>query len=185
MSSVLKKEFKEKDVERIRNLVRGKYGDKTTTSVGYSKIQEEYHEGDVWEVDGKKWTIKNGIKQSITKLNTDIHFPLFCPACTKIMKKNSDKLFYYQYKRCTDCQINFETDLKKKGLWDIYEKNIVNLDIDNIIKDFEIWYMESINQSNESFITEAGDIEKWIGSIKDKLLENKEDTIKFLQSLKK
>ena len=44
---------------------------------------------------------------------------------------------------------------------------------------------EIINDSNESFITEAGDIEKWVGSSKKKLLENKEETIKYLQSLKK
>jgi ubiquitin C-terminal hydrolase len=44
---------------------------------------------------------------------------------------------------------------------------------------------EIINDSNESFITEAGDVEKWVGSSKKKLLENKEETIKYLQSLKK
>ena len=30
----LKKEFKRKDVERLRNLVTGKYGNKTTIGVG-------------------------------------------------------------------------------------------------------------------------------------------------------
>jgi hypothetical protein len=35
--SVLKKEFKEKDVQRLRNLVQGKYGEKTSTSIGYTK----------------------------------------------------------------------------------------------------------------------------------------------------
>jgi hypothetical protein len=44
---------------------------------------------------------------------------------------------------------------------------------------------EVINGSNESFITEAGDIEKWDGSAKKKLLENKEETIKYLQTLKR
>ena len=33
---ILKKEFAKKDVERIRNLVKGKYGDKTRDSVGYA-----------------------------------------------------------------------------------------------------------------------------------------------------
>ena len=183
--SVLKKEFKEKDVERLRNLVRGKYGDKVTTSVGYEVELQERKEGDIWEENGKKWTIKGGLKQNITKLNVNIHFPLFCPSCKNLMKGKFDKLFYYQYKRCTDCQVNFETDLKKKGLWEVYEKNIINTEIDKVVEDFEIWFKESLAQSNESFITEAGDIENWVGSIKDKLLENKEETIKFLQSLKK
>lgn len=32
----LKKEFQKKDVERIRNLVQGKYGEKTRESIGYT-----------------------------------------------------------------------------------------------------------------------------------------------------
>jgi hypothetical protein len=44
---------------------------------------------------------------------------------------------------------------------------------------------EIINDSNESFVTEGGDVERWIGSSKKKLLENKEETIKYLQNLKR
>ena len=35
--NVLKKEFKEKDVQRLRNLIQGKYGEKNTISTGYTK----------------------------------------------------------------------------------------------------------------------------------------------------
>jgi len=44
---------------------------------------------------------------------------------------------------------------------------------------------EEINTSNESWVTEAGDVEKWVGSSKQKMLQNKEETIKYLESLKK
>ena len=81
--------------------------------------------------------------------------------------------------------VDFETDIRKAGLWEEYEKNIINSDIDNLITDYTIWTDEIINQSNDSYITEAGDIEKWVGSAKKKLLENKEETIKYLQKLKK
>ena len=60
--SVLKKEFKQRDVERMRNLVKGKYGDKTTMGTGYQKAKEFHKEGDIWEEDSRQWTIKNGIK---------------------------------------------------------------------------------------------------------------------------
>jgi hypothetical protein len=54
------------------------------------------------------------------------------------------------------------------------------------VQDFEDWINEEIqNQDNQSFITEAGDVEKWVGSSKNVLLKQKEDTINFLQSLKK
>ena len=66
-----------------------------------------------------------------------------------------------------------------------YRKNIINSDLDHMVTDYSTWIDEVINGSNESFITEAGDVEKWIGSSKKKLLENKEETIKYLQNLKK
>ena len=56
--SVLKKDFQKRDVERLRNLVQGKYGEKTRSSVGFTRKQEFYNEGDVWESDGRTWTIK-------------------------------------------------------------------------------------------------------------------------------
>jgi hypothetical protein len=101
------------------------------------------------------------------------------------MKHKYDKLFYIQHKRCFNCQIDFETEIRKLGLWEEYEKNIINSDIEHVITDYSVWMDEVINGSNESFITEAGDVEKWVGSSKNKLLENKEETIKYLQSLKK
>ena len=186
--NVLKKDFKQKDIQRIRNLVQNKHGERTTTGVGYEKQKDFHEEGDVWEVDGRQWTIKNGIKQNITKLDKakkEVTLPLFCPCCSNLMKNKYDKLFYIQYKRCFNCQIDFETELRVLGLWGEYEKNIINSDIEHVITDYSVWMDEVINGSNESFITEAGDVEKWVGSSKNKLLENKEETIKYLQGLKK
>ena len=186
--NVLKKEFKEKDIQRLRNLIQGKQGEKTTVGTGYTKQYEFHEEGDVWEENGRTWTIKDGIKQNVTRLDKakeSLHLPLFCPECNNVMKKSNDKLFYIQYHRCFDCQIEFETELRIKGFWNEYEKHILNSDIDGAIHDFNIWIDEEINTSNESWVTEAGDIEKWVGSAKDKLLQSKEETIKYLESLKK
>jgi hypothetical protein len=186
--SVLKKDFKQKDVQRLRNLVQGKHDEKTTVSVGYERKKDFHVEDDIWEEDGRTWTIQNGIKQNITKLDKakqEVTLPLFCPCCSNLMKNRHDKLFYIQYKRCFNCQIDFETEIRKHGLWEEYEKNIINSDIDNLIIDYNIWIDEVINNQNASFITEAGDIESWVGSSKKKLLESKEETIKYLQSLKR
>ena len=67
--NVLKKDFNPKDVERLRNLVKGKAGERTSQGIGYTKKEEFHKEGDIWEADGRKWTIKDGIKQNITKLD--------------------------------------------------------------------------------------------------------------------
>jgi hypothetical protein len=188
--NVLKKQFQEKDVQRLRNLVKGKYADKSQVSVGFSKEQELYHiEGDIWEEGDKTWTIKDGIKQNVTKLDAAkaaVNLPLFCPSCKKVMKPHLDKKWFKMYKRCFNCQIDFEADIRRQGLWEEYEKMIFNSDIEGLIQNFEVWINEEIsNESNNTFVTEAGDVEKWTGSAKNKLLESKDETLKYLQSLKK
>ena len=85
---MLKKEFKRKDVERVRNLIRGKSGDSSETQIGYNKKIKNYKEGDVWKEGRKTWTIKNDIKQTISKLDAikkEIFMPLCCPECGKVM----------------------------------------------------------------------------------------------------
>jgi hypothetical protein len=188
--NVLKKQFVEKDVQRLRNLVQGKYADKSQTSVGFTKEQTTQHkEGDVWVEGNKTWTIKDGIKQNVTKLDKareTINFPIFCPSCKKPMKPHLDKKWYNMFHRCFNCQIDFEAAIRREGLWEEYEKLTINSDIDGLINEFQIWMDDQIEHSAiQSYITEAGDIEKWTGSTKNKLLESKEETIKYLQSLKK
>ena len=186
--SVLKKEFKEKDVQRLRNLMTGKHGERNVQGVGYTKLEEHHTEGDIWESDGRTWTIKNGVKQNITKLDEakkEIHMPLFCPSCNNLMKKQLDKRFYLQFKKCLDCQIEFEQKLKLEDKWNEENKKHINDNVDNIINDFETWFDESLNTSNEDFITEAGDVERWVGSNKEKMLEHKKETLEYLKSLKK
>jgi uncharacterized protein (UPF0128 family) len=66
---MLKKEFKRKDVERVRNLIKGNVDDSAELQVGYTTKKEDHKEGDIWEEGGKEWTIKDGIKQTYTKLD--------------------------------------------------------------------------------------------------------------------
>ena len=90
--NILKKEFQKKDVERLRNLVKGKGSERTGQGVGYTKKQQFYKEGDIWEEDNRTWTIRDGIKQNITKLDKfkKEAVPLFCPSCNTIMNKQLD-----------------------------------------------------------------------------------------------
>ena len=116
--NVLKKEFKKQDVQRLRNLVKGKTGEKNGQSVGYKKDQKFYSEGDVWEEKDRTWTIKDGIKQNITKLDSikkSYITPLFCPNCKSQMKNKFDDDYYKIHKMCFNCVVDFEHDLKKLG----------------------------------------------------------------------
>ena len=185
--SVLKKEFKQRDVERLRNLVKGKYGERTTVGVGYQKAKEFHKEGDIWEEDGRQWTIKNGVKQNITKLDSakqGVVLPLFCPKCSKSMKPHLDKQWFIINGHCYNCQVDYEFQLRKEGKFEEMEKQVVNDHLDGITKDFEVWFDEMIN-SKDTFVTEAGDVEKWDGSGKEQLLRQKQEALEYLKSLKK
>ena len=187
--NVLKKEFAKQDVQRLRNLIQGKYGDKTHSSVGFTKAEEFHKEGDVWEKDGRKWTIQNGIKQNITKFDKakQAHvMPLLCPKCSKVMKNRNDKSFYNIHKTCFNCVMDMEIELKKQGKFEEYERKIHNDEIDNKIKDYKLWVNEQVNESNNSFISEAGDVEKWIGSVNQKRVDEKvTKVVEYLESLKR
>ena len=185
---MLKKEFNPKDVERVRNLVKGKYGSKTQQSVGYSKKQTFYKEGDIWEENNRKWTIKNGIKQNITKLDEAkkaYNMPLFCPKCKKVMNNPNDKPYYKIHKTCFKCVILKEEKIKKEGKWDEYVKNIQNDEIDNKIQDFKDYVNDKLSESNNQYVSEAGDVEQWKGKInKEKVNEHVSNVIEYLEGLK-
>ena len=169
---MLKKEFKRKDVQRARNLIRGNSSASTGTQIGYSKKIKEYKEGDVWTEGKKTWTIKNGIKQTVSKLDAikkEVHMPLSCPCCGKIMKKRLDKPNYKIHKKCFDCVIEFEGKLKH--IPGQYEKYIKELELKNkltTLDEVESYLLDAINTSNSSFISEDGVIEKWKGGINSK-----------------
>jgi hypothetical protein len=187
--NVLKKEFQKRDVQRLRNLVQGKYGSKTTMGIGYSgEAQEEHKEGDVWEQNGRTWTIKDGLKENVTKLDKfkNAAIPLFCPKCKQVMDKQLDPHYYKSYGTCLDCRTEFETKLKLEGKWDDYVTEAYNQEIDGYIEDYKAYMQDALAESNEGYVTEDGDIQKWVGGIdKDRVAQSMQESIEYLNSLKR
>lgn len=163
--SVLKKEFKAADVSRVRNLVNKDYTSATKQQLGYSKTQKRYKEGDVWEENGKQWTIKNNLKQNITKLDAAkkaLRLPLRCPNCGGPMKHHLAKKMYKIHGYCFDpCTVEMEAKLRKAGLYEQYEKRMMQGNMKVFIKDIEEWAESLVTGKVESFVTEQGDVENW------------------------
>lgn len=188
--NMLKREFNTRDVQRMRNIITKDYGAKTGVQIGYTKENIERKEGDVWEEKGKRWTIKNGIKMTVTKLDIvrkALSMPLVCPTCHQPMNKGRlDKVMYSIHKQCSDCVIKHETKLKLEGKFEEYQQNINKQSIIYHIKEMENILLElALNQSNESFVTEAGDIEDWKGKGMDyqKITEDVQDYIQKLKDV--
>ena len=186
--NVLKKEFSKKDVQRARNLVTGNTNARTTEGIGYTKKHEHRVEGDMWEEDGRTWTIKNGLKQNITKMDKFKKMgkiPLFCPKCNTLMKKNLDKKVFPAYQKCFDCVVDYEAELQKQGKAEEYFNGLRNQHIQSTIDEYKAFMADTLKESNASYVTEAGDVESWRGGIsKEQLEKNLQEGLEFLENLK-
>ena len=179
---MLNKEFKRKDVERMRNLIKGNVNESAELQVGYTTKKEDYKEGDIWEEGGKKWTIKDGIKQTYTKLDKvkkEAILPLFCPECGSLMKKRIDAKMYKIHQKCSDCVIEMEHKLKMEGKYKDYERNIIATNAESYLDNLEEYLLEAINESNTSYVSEKGEVERWKGGVdKEKFLSDMKTNFK-------
>ena len=184
--NLLKKEFRTRDVQRMRNIITKNHGDKTGVQVGYTPAYVDHKEGDVWEERGKKWTIKNGIKQTVTRFDSikkKIFTPITCPSCNKPMTKGHfDKYMFKIHQKCSDCVIDYETKLKVQGKYQEYERDIIKQGVRYHIKEMEGVLLELLMNNSEQFVTENGEIEEWKG--KGMNNEFVKDIQEYIQKLK-
>lgn len=183
--SLLKKEFKQSDVQRVRNIVNKDFTSKTKAQTGYQKTFKKHKEGDIWDESGKTWTIKNGLRQNITKLDNAkkaFRVPLTCPKCDGPMKHHLAKKMYKIHGMCFDCVIDMEADLRKAGLYEDYEKNMMQGNIRAFAKDIQEWVDDFVNEQI-SFVTEQGDVEDWNSNqnIKKKVATNLNTYLSYLK----
>jgi len=187
--NVLKKQFQKNDVERLRNLIKGKHGNRTTVGIGYNgEVIEDHKEGDIWEQGGKTWTIKDGIKENVTKLDKfkKAAVPLFCPSCKQIMDKQLDPFYFKSYNCCLNCRTKFETKLKLEGKWQDYVDSTFNAEIDKQIEEYKSYFESILSEGNQNYVSENGEIQKWVGGIdKERAQHSLDEMVKYLNSLKK
>ena len=164
--TLLNRQFTEREVQRMRNIITKKHGDKTQVSAGYEG--KKHVEGDVWEEGGKTWTIKNGIKRNIPKLSQfkqQSIMPLCCPQCKEPLARQSEyvKHVYKLMHMCPKCVTKQETEMKLAGTYDDYCKKMHaqnHLDnLDNLEREFDNF----VEHGYEKFMSEYGESETWDG----------------------
>jgi hypothetical protein len=170
-----------KGIQRMRNLVSGNASDKTKISTGYGKSRTVRSEGDTWEVKGKTWTIKNGIRQTVSKLDKAreaIKVPMECPKCgDPRMQHHAYKAMYKRFGMCLNCVVKFEKKLRKAGKYEEFVTELAKSHNEAWIMDKTLEYYDWLGTlDNESYITEAGDIEDWSGGKSKELLKTEFDT---------
>jgi hypothetical protein len=100
-----------------------KWADRLIVSMATTK-QISRQEGERWEEDGKMWELKDGVRQTVTKL-IDARMPWWCPRCSKSMSHKLDRKFYYLRGWCFNCNTEVEHEMRLAGTWDAYEKSLV------------------------------------------------------------
>ena len=186
--SLLKKEFKQSDVQRVRNLVNKDFTSSTKQQAGYQKTIEHHEEGEIWEAEGKSWTIKNGLKQNITKLDTAkkaSRMPLTCPNCGGPLRHHLAKKMYRIHGFCFDpCTVDYEHALRVTGLYEEYEKKMLRGNAKEYVDDIERWILDSV-EDQHTFVTEAGDVEDWGGMAKETRQKVLKDLKDFTTTMRK
>ena len=91
--------------------------------------------------------------------------PLCCPKCSKVMNHPLDKHNYRVHKKCHDCVILFEHKLRIKGKYDDYIKDLKARNNLATLNDIESYLLNAINSTNSGYVTEQGEVERWVGGI--------------------
>jgi len=165
--TLLKREFTEREVQRMRNIVTKKTGDRTIIQAGWES-QIKRQEGDVWEENGKTWAIKNGIKRTVSKLakfkDTNV-MPLTCPQCSEPLARQSEyvKHMYKLAHKCPKCVTKEETNMKLDGTFDEYAKNMYFKNHLHMLDQTEKEFNDFVNNGFDKIMSETGEVESWDG----------------------
>lgn len=154
----------------------------------------DHREGDVWEENGKQWTIKNGITQTITKfdeIRSNNIMPLKCPNCSKAMNTIYDKSFWRMRGMCINCVTEEDTQKMINGTYKREEELEL---VRNKIFALKVYRdrLEEFSRHLDSkqYVTEVGTIEDWsnqynVEANREKLQEKIDQVDKLLNEFKK
>lgn len=148
-------------------------------------------EGEVWvDADDREWTVKNGIKQNVTKLDA-AKTPWFCPQCDRAMNHRFDIKFWGLRGKCMDCVAKDESEIRRRGEWEAYEKKKLQENYIASLKNEIGQLQEYYNTVSSPEFIYADDtkilmIEKWdvdINKIKNDLQKDIDELQKHLADL--
>jgi len=158
-------------------------GERPFTTVGYDPNLEnnKRKEGEEWEdSQGHKWIWKNGFKKRVPKRSTIINEQR-CKKCNMDVRWGNylDDRVWPKTTMCYDCFIDFQTDLKLSGVFDVYHELQDLKNERSILEEYKRKFEESQKFCHENqgkpveFLEEDGSFERWEG-IQDytKILED-------------
>lgn len=158
------------NIDRIKNILKGDYTGKSKISVGYEKSTTRHKEGDVWEENGKTWTIKDGLKQTVTRFDAArkaLQTPFVCPECGGSLNHPLQAHSWKTTGKCYDCVVSEETLMRANGTYEAYSKELYKKNALAWLEEKRVQFEDYINSpdSLRGFVTERGDVEDWYGGV--------------------
>ena len=93
-----------------------------------------------------------------------------------------NKKMWAIHQKCFDCVIKMESELKREGKWDDYSANIMNTNKNAELDDLAIMLDQWLDQK-DTFVSEAGEVEKWGGGDKQTVYKQVKERIAELKEL--
>jgi hypothetical protein len=148
-------------------------GNRPFVQVGYDPNLEnnKRKEGEQWEdSQGRKWVWKNGSKRRVPKRAMIINEQR-CKKCNMDVRWGNylDDRVWPKTGYCYDCFINFQTELKMMGMFEVYNELQDLKNERSILEDYKRKFEESQKfcQENQGkpveFLEEDGSFERWEG----------------------
>jgi hypothetical protein len=136
------------NIEKIKKMAKGIYN--RPIQIGYEgKTTAQRKEGEEWtDARGRSWKIEDGKRKQITKIPPRGFDK--CNDCEKLILKTIDRHTYNRFQRCKYCQIDFECDLKEKGEWEDWVKEMETKRWETVLAEYEA-EMELLDNSKGAF----------------------------------
>jgi hypothetical protein len=158
-------------------------GERPYVKVGYTGDKDKYiirKIGETWkDSDGRQWIEKESGPQTVTRVMDIIREEMNekCSCCKREIRwgTKQDRKMYFKTKKCFDCLIEEETQLRLKGQFKLYEtkKLLENElaylnDIKQKLKESRE-YLASDGSKKLTYVNSNGFVEEWDNNVRAEL----------------
>lgn len=183
-----------KNIDIVRDYLAG---ERPYIKVGYTGDINKYiirKVGEKWtDANGKEWEQKEYGPAAVTRVTDIIREEMEekCECCNREIRWGSrqDRKMFYRTKKCLDCTVEEETQLRLKGKFKLYEtKKLIENEL-SYLSDIRTKLKESkeyLETHKEiQFPNGNGIMETWSNDARDELLEGvKKDFVTCLKKIK-
>lgn len=174
-------------------------GERPFIQVGYTGDKDKYiirKEGETWtDASGKNWIQTSTGPQAVTRVMDIIREEMNdkCECCGREIRwgTKQDRKMYYRTKKCFDCLVDEETQLRIKGKFKLYEtKKLLENEL-SYLNDIKQKlrqskdYLESEDSKTMTWVNSTGMVEEWSNEARDDLKKHvQKDWVTCLKKMK-